>query len=67
MSLKCWLARDLDGDIYLHFSEPKEDYVSPKFWVSRKSVNVSKTAIDEAYSYVVAGSEPVCVSLSDLD
>lgn len=63
MSVNCWLARDLDGDLYLHFSEPKEDYVSKKFWISHNSVNVSKTKLDENFSFIAPGSYPILLNI----
>lgn len=59
MKKTCWIARDIDGDIYIHFEKPSEDYVTPKFWRSSDYVNVSKTSLDKIHSNITPGSEPV--------
>lgn len=56
MKKQYWIARDKDGDIFLHFSKPAEDYVTPGFWISNDYVNVSRTSLDGDFSFIEPGS-----------
>jgi hypothetical protein len=59
MKQTVWLARDNDGDLYIHFAKPVEDYVSPSFWRSSDYVNVSNTSLDKKFESVLPGSAPI--------
>ena len=59
MKKTCWIARDIDGDLYLHFEKPVEDYVTPKFWISNDYVNISKTSLDMLFNYITPGDVPI--------
>lgn len=64
MKKTVWLARDKDGDLYMYFVKPVEDYVSPSFWRSTEYVNVTNTSIDKESSCISPGSEPVECTLA---
>lgn len=45
--LSAWIARDIDGRIYMNFSEPKKNNLSIKGWRGHDYIDITGTALDK--------------------
>lgn len=45
--LSAWIARDIDGRLYMNFSEPRKNTLSVKGWVGHDYIDVTGTELDK--------------------
>lgn len=45
--LLAWVARDIDGRLYMNFAMPKKNSLSIKGWKGHDYIDISNTALDK--------------------
>lgn len=45
--LSAWVARDVDGRLYMNFSKPRKNTLSVKGWVGHDYIDVTNTYLDK--------------------
>lgn len=66
MTITVWAARDSDGRLWLHFSEPDRDTLSGGSWKSKQCIDATGTAIDAKMERLRWEDAPIVCKLSDL-
>ena len=45
--LSAWIARDMDGRLYMNFSEPRKNNLSIKGWRGHDAIDITNTELDK--------------------
>lgn len=62
--LNAWVARDIDGRLYMNFSEPRKNTLSVKGWVGHDYIDVTGTELDRQLEHLRSEDAPVKVIIS---
>lgn len=57
--LSAWVARDVDGRLYMNFTEPRKNTLSVKGWVGHDYIDVTGTELDKRLEHLHFEDAPV--------
>lgn len=57
--VSAWVARDVDGRLYMNFSEPRKNTLSVKGWVGHDYIDVTNTELDKRLEHLQYEDAPI--------